>query len=53
MRLFQENVIAKREKDLYEKRTRLFKASNDEQLASALQATREMGRIPVFIRTLK
>ena len=51
MKVFEEEVLANKEKVIYEKRVRLFKVSNSEQWVQALKDTKEMARIPVFIRT--
>ena len=51
MKLFEEKYIANKEKVQYEKRIRFYRVQSEEQWAEALTETRQMGRIPVFIRT--
>jgi hypothetical protein len=53
MRMFEEVVLANKEKVMYEKRIRLYKVNNDESFNEAIKETRSQNRIPVFIRTSK
>eukprot|EP00347_Sterkiella_histriomuscorum_P018096 403346805 len=48
---FEEQVLAQKEKIVYDKRMRLYHVQSFQQLDDAVRETRNMNRIPLFVRT--
>ena len=52
-KVFEERVIQVKEKQAYDKRMRLYRINSNESLIEALKDTKQMNRIPLFLRTPK
>ena len=49
----KEKVLSQKEKLAYERRTRVYKVQKIDQLFDAVKETRDMNRVPLFLRTPK
>ncbi|CDW79882.1 UNKNOWN [Stylonychia lemnae] len=48
IKVFEEQVLAQKEKIIYDKRIRLYHVSSQDQLEEAIRDTKQMNRVPLF-----
>jgi hypothetical protein len=51
--VYEEQVLSQKDRNVYERRTRVYKITTEQQILDAVRETRDMNRVPLFVRTPK
>lgn len=53
IKVYEDTVLSQKDRQAYEKRTRIYKVQSEQHLSAALKECRDMNRVPLIIRTPK